>query len=339
MAIKTFIISGFLGCGKTELVRNIISKNPEKKIVVIENEVAEFGIDGKVSSSNNVKVIEINDGSISSVNLKNLNKVVKKCLKKFKPDIFIIEASGAANLDPVLSMLRKFRVLELYGITVIDAERFSKAKKLSSHTLEHVAQASVVILNKCDIVDKKTKNIQLRNLKLLNSNIIETSHSKADIKGIKPLKIKKTKKGKSQSYLFWKIKNNLGMSISKEEKHSNINAYVYEVYGTIDSNMLKNFFQKNNFPRAKGFIYLEDRKLHYFNVINNHFYLQEAPEQHIPHPGLNRIVLIGEKVFSRRRRFKRLISNCIYKGFVNHLQNIFWALKNQQRLPERVVYL
>lgn len=342
MTIKTFIISGFLGCGKTELVNQFISQNPDKHIVVIENEVAEFGIDGKVSSNENVKVIEINDGSISSVNLNNLRKVVKKSLKKYKPDIFLIEASGAANLDPVLSMLNKFKILDLYVITVVDAERFSKADKLSSHTLEHIARASVVILNKCDLVTNQQKQKQSKNITLLNKNVTETTNCKVEIKkilkDIKPLDILKTKKSKVPSYLLWKIKGNLGLKQSKEEKHSNINAYVYETHGTINLEMLKKFFKNINFPRAKGFIYLEDKKLYYFNVIDSHFYIQEAPKQKFRHRGMNRIVLIGDQVYSKRAKYRKILSKCIHKDFINHLQNIFWILKNQQTLPERVIY-
>ncbi len=341
--IPTYIISGFLGCGKTELINQFISQNQDKKIVVIENEVAEFGIDGKVSCSKDVKVIEINDGPISTVNLNNLKKVITKCLKKSRPDIILIEASGAANLDPILTSLKKIKLLEIYGITVIDAERFSNAKKLSTHTLDHVSQASVVLLNKCDLITKQSKAKQLKNITLLNKDVVECVKSDIDMKSLlktlKPLELKSGKRktgSKKSNYLLWKVRNNLGIS-SSGERHSNINAFVYEIYGKIDLNKLKNFFKSNNFPRAKGFVYLKDKKLYYFNVINSHFIIEEAPKQHFK--GMNRIVLIGNNVFSRRLSFRIRLNKCVQRNFLNKIQNLFWMLRNQQRIPERVVYL
>jgi G3E family GTPase len=339
--VLTFIVSGFLGCGKTELVRNILLHYSSKKIVVIENEVAEFGVDGKVSSGGNVKVIEINDGCISDVNLKNLKKTISYSLKNFKPEVIVIEASGAASLDPILCTLKDFTQLEIYGITVIDAYRFSNAKKLSSHTLEHIAKASLIILNKCDLISSNEKNKQIRNLSLLNSNIIDTVKSKIDLSNIimEKMNINGIKKKKTPSYLFWKIKNNLGIKHSNDESHSNINAYVYEVYGRVNLKCLKSFFKKNNFPRAKGFIYLEDGKFYYFNVIDHTFNIELAPKQKPISQKLNRIVLIGRNVYHKRNGFRNKLNKCVKKSFINILQNLFWILKNQQTIPERVVYL
>jgi G3E family GTPase len=341
MKVKTYIISGFLGCGKTELVNKIISDYPDSRIVVIENEVAEFGVDGKISSSKNVKVIEINDGCISNVNLNNLKRTIKSSLKKFKPEIIIIEASGAASLNNILIMLEEFNNLDKYGITIVDISRFCKAKKLSTYTLEHIANASLVIVNKCDLVSSEIKEKQLKNIKLINSNVIDAVKSDVNLRILNLDNIKADTKFKEKKlpYILWKIKNNLGLKHSKTENHCNINAFVYESYGVIKLDCLKNFFMKNHFPRAKGFVYLEDKKLYYFNVIDDVFNIELAPIQHFNHGELNRIVLIGRNVYHNRRLFRRKLNKCVNKTIVNIMQNLYWILKNQQTLPERVVYL
>lgn len=348
MKIPTYIISGFLGCGKTELLNQFVSQNKEKKIVIIENEVAEFGIDGKVSQSENVKVIEINDGCISSVNLRALEKVISYSLDHFNIDLILIEASGAASLDPIISVLAKFNKMVVYGITVVDAERFSKAKKLSSHTLEHISKASLVVLNKCDLITYDERQRQLKNVLMLNKNVVESVRCNIALAKVlekaRPIFSEEGKIYVPSSYMMWKIKSNFGI-LSEKEKHANINAYVYEAYGIVSLEKLKRFFLVNNFPRAKGFIYLRDgkygnnKKLYYFNVISDRFTLEEAPEQGLDKEELNRIVLIGDNVYSKRHIFRSKLSKCIHKTLVNNLQNLFWILKNQQKIPERVVYL
>ncbi|MBS1266198.1 MAG: Urease accessory protein UreG [Candidatus Woesearchaeota archaeon] len=326
--VKILIISGFLGCGKTQLLKQIIDQNSEKKIGVIENEVAEFGIDGKISSHENIKVVEINDGSISSVNLGLFNRIVKS-MKDY--DLIVVETSGAANLDPVLSVLGDF---EVYVYCVIDAERFANATKLSSHTLEHIKNASVVLLNKCDLVSKKQQEKQMRNLSFLNKNVINCVMCRVDINQlsdyIRPVRIQE-QRIKKENYLLWKIRNNLGIK-KRGERHRNINAYVYSSYGRINVKKLKEFLSRINLPRAKGFIVLDN--LFYFNFVNNHFHIQKAPKQDIKY---NKIVLIGEGVFNKRSYFRGELNKCTEKNINDKFSNFVLTLKNQQSIPKRIV--
>jgi len=326
--VKVIIISGFLGCGKTELLKQIIRQNPNKKIGVIENEVAEFGVDGKISSLGNVKVVEINDGSISSVNLNLFKKVVNSMLNY---DLIVVETSGAANLDPVLSILRDF---EVYVFCVIDGERFAKADKLSTHTLEHIKSASIVLLNKCDLISLEQQQKQVRNLSFLNKNVVSCVKCKVNITNLwSQLNAVKTNKVKAHTerYLFWKIRNNLGIR-KKDEAHKNINAYVYSSYGQVDLDKLKKLLASSNLPRAKGFIFLD--KLFYFNFVNNHFEIQEAPQQKFMY---NKIVVIGENVFHKRNYFRSELNKCIQKDISDKFSNFVLMLKNQQSLPERII--
>ncbi len=338
--IKIIIVTGFLGCGKTQLVGQFISQNSDKKIVIIENEVAGLGVDGKISNSHTVEIVEINDGSISNVNLDNFRRVLKKVIPT-NPDILIIETSGASNLNPVLAVLKDFRNIVPYVISIIDSERFSSANKLSSHTLGHVDRASVVILNKCDLISVKEKNKQLKNLNLLNHHVIPTTKCKVDtlkiLKGIKPVYISDLKVPKSKSYLAWEIQKHWKFLRNKKEKHQNINAFVYETYGVVDEEKLKSFFKNSKIPRAKGFITLKDGETYFFSVVNTHFELEKAP---IPQTNkFNQIVLIGDSIYADRNILRPKLRKIVKKSVSNHVSDFGWYLAHQQNAPKQVVYL
>ncbi len=314
---EIIIITGFLGSGKTELLKNLLDQN-KKSIGVIENEVADFGVDSRISFGENVTVYEIIDGSVSGVNLENLVRVVKKLEHK---DLIIIETSGAASLEPIISRLGELRV-----ICVIDAERFSKADKLSSHTLQHVEHASLVLLNKCDLISENQKKKQLKNLRYLNENVVPSVKCKLNIdikrlRKIKPLE----KEKKNIPYILWKIKNNLG--ITNREIHKNINAITFRSHGRVDTKRLEAICRKYS-VRAKGFINSDK----YFNFVGNRFIVEKAPREF----SINTIVIIGHNVFSNRGRIKNELKKCMSQDVKNQLQDFFYALKNQQNLPQRV---
>jgi len=334
--MDTYIITGFLGSGKTELLNQMIEFFDDKKIVIIENEVADFGVDGKVSKSKKIEVIEINDGSISTVNLDNFRNVLKKVLKK-KIDVLLIETSGAVNLKPVLVVMHE-RKLAPVVIAVVDAERFSNAKKLSSHTLGHVSNSSLVILNKEDLVNKKTLQLQLRNLKLLNKEVITTTKckiKKEDIQNLRPIILNKKIKLKKQSELSWKLSKH--WKTKSIEKHKNINAYVYEGHGIVDEKKLVEFFEKNNIPRAKGFVFLEDKKMHYFSTVGKHFTKEDIPAE--PKKRINQIVLIGENMYVKRQKYKSILRGIIKRTLKDKLSDIGNYVQNQQRDSRQVVKL
>ena len=332
--IRTYVISGYLGSGKTELAKAIIRENPKKEIVIIENEISELGVDGKLLPEN-IRIIEINDGSIGNVNLENFRRAVSKCIAEMSPQMIIVEESGAADLSPALSVLSEFECLEIIPIAVIDAERFSKAKKLSSHTIDQIGNASLVILNKADLVRKDELERQLSNIKKLNSNVISAvmcSLEKGILDSAEKIECASLEKtGKGASYILWKIKNNLGIS-RNPESHSGISAYVYYGNGIVSEENLKKALFLAGAERAKGFIKtIEGFKS--FSYVPNSYSSQEAADY-----GINKIVVIGEKAFARRDAIKRMLSPAITKDFNDRLSDLAWFFSHQENVSKRLSF-
>ncbi|MCX6710381.1 MAG: hypothetical protein NTV63_05550 [Candidatus Woesearchaeota archaeon] len=332
--IKAYVISGYLGSGKTELAKAIIRENPKKDIVIIENEISEFGVDGKLLPEN-VRIIEINDGSIGSVNLENFREAVSRCLSEMNPQMIVIEESGAAELSPALSVLGEFESLEIIPIAVIDAERFSKAKKLSSHTIDQIGNASLVILNKADLVRKEDLERQLSNIRKLNCNVISAvmcSVEKGIIDSTERIDRSSLEKtGKGKSYLLWKIKNNLGIR-GNPESHSGISAYVYYGNGIVSEEMLKKALTLTGAERAKGFIKTENG-FRSFSYVPNSYSSQESADS-----GMNKIVVIGEKAFARRDAIKHMLSPAITKDFNDRLSDLAWFFSHQENVSQRLSF-
>ncbi|GFZ34247.1 cobalamin biosynthesis protein CobW [Clostridium zeae] len=105
--MKIDIISGFLGSGKTTLIKKLISEQLYKeRVVVIENEYGEVGIDGSLLRENDVKVKELVSGCICCSIANDFVKSIDDILKDYNPDRLIIEPSGVAKLSKVVSLIR-----------------------------------------------------------------------------------------------------------------------------------------------------------------------------------------------------------------------------------------
>ena len=90
--IKVDIISGFLGAGKTTFIKELISKvYGDEKIVLIENEFGEIGIDGLFMKESGIEVTEMNSGCICCTLVGDFSKALKKVREEFSPDRIIIE--------------------------------------------------------------------------------------------------------------------------------------------------------------------------------------------------------------------------------------------------------
>lgn len=116
---KIDIISGFLGAGKTTLIKKILIENPyNEKIAIIENEFGEIGIDGTLLKRDGIVVREIFSGCICCTLADNFEKSLDQVIKQFNPDRVIIEPTGIAKLPDVLKNCRKALKRENVGIGI-----------------------------------------------------------------------------------------------------------------------------------------------------------------------------------------------------------------------------
>ena len=125
---KVDIISGFLGAGKTTFIKELIEKVfAGEKLVLIENEFGEIGIDGGFLQDAGIEITEMNSGCICCTLVGDFSVALKKVLDEYHPDHVIIEPSGVGKLSDVAAAIENVKEdadIEIEGrITVVDGKK------------------------------------------------------------------------------------------------------------------------------------------------------------------------------------------------------------------------
>ena len=106
------IFSGFLGSGKTMLIKKLLNENAYgKNTVIIENEFGEVSIDGAILKESNLKIKEINAGCICCQVSGDFGDSVLEVMRKYDPENIIIEPSGVAKLSEILKILEQIKFI------------------------------------------------------------------------------------------------------------------------------------------------------------------------------------------------------------------------------------
>ncbi len=158
---KVDIFSGFLGAGKTTLIKKLIAESYSgEKIVLIENEFGEIGIDGSFLKEAGIEITEMNSGCICCSLVGDFGEALKKVLEQFAPERIIIEPSGVGKLSDVISAVEKVNSPDLVlnsFTTVVDANKCKMyIKNFGEFFNNQVEHASAIVLSHTkNISDKK----------------------------------------------------------------------------------------------------------------------------------------------------------------------------------------
>ena len=156
---KIDIISGFLGAGKTTLIQKLIKEvYAGKKVVLVENEFGEIGIDGGFLKDAGIVVNEINSGCICCTLQGDFRNALQEVVKKYDPDHIIIEPSGVGKLSDILAVVKDVEGLELNSYsTVVDAKRCEiYHKNFKEFFDDQISTAACVILSRTQLVEGST---------------------------------------------------------------------------------------------------------------------------------------------------------------------------------------
>ncbi|MDR1943963.1 MAG: GTP-binding protein [Synergistaceae bacterium] len=162
MAAKIYIVSGFLGAGKTTLIQKMIGEAFLKdKTVIVENDFGEASVDAALLGSGGAEVAEINSGCICCNLSGDFIDSLKGLLKRFKPDRVIIEPSGVAKLSDVAEACSDGKIAGLAEvckkITVVDATRCKKyLDNFGEFFEDQIRRADVILLNRAEESADKT---------------------------------------------------------------------------------------------------------------------------------------------------------------------------------------
>lgn len=158
---KIDIISGFLGAGKTTLIKKLIKEVfVGQKVVLIENEFGEIGIDGGFLKDAGIEITEMNSGCICCSLVGDFGRALKKVVEEYHPDHILIEPSGVGKLSDVRRAIEKEAEecsLEIGSlVTVADVKKVRMyMKNFGEFYNNQIESAGTIILSRTQFVDQK----------------------------------------------------------------------------------------------------------------------------------------------------------------------------------------
>ena len=191
-ATKIDIISGFLGAGKTTLIKKLLKDAFQgEQVVLIENEFGEIGIDGGFLKEAGIEIREMNSGCICCSLVGDFGASLKEVVSKYHPDRILIEPSGVGKLSDVIKAVQGVQeevglVLNSYT-TVVDAKKCKMyMRNFGEFFNNQVEYAGAIIMSRTDIVDEAKAQAAMELLRGINSKaaIITTPIEKLEGKKI-----------------------------------------------------------------------------------------------------------------------------------------------------------
>ena len=148
---KVDIFSGFLGAGKTTLIKKLIAEAYRgAKLVLIENEFGDIGIDGGFMAEAGIQVNELNSGCICCSLVGDFKEALEKVLETYHPDRILIEPSGVGKLSDILAAVARVEGLEVNSATAVaDANKCKMyAKNFGEFYDDQIKHAGAIVLSR-----------------------------------------------------------------------------------------------------------------------------------------------------------------------------------------------
>ncbi len=265
--ISSFVITGFLGVGKTTLLINTVKEHfKNKKIAIVVNEFGEVGVDATILKNVYSEVIEISEGCICCKLSQEFEKGILEIIDKQKPDLIFVETSGTSEPFPIYMSLKNLGIFVNGIVCVIDTKNFDNYKHHSTAKYQ-IGGSNILVLNKTDLVDENT----LKKVEAEVRDIKEQFNVKNILTG-KPLfknyVIVKTKYGKLPKEIFTDIPDVKDLSLenisqlfqSNHISEDNFSQKIVYVPDGIDFEELKNMLSNlpDNIYRVKGIVKVRD---------------------------------------------------------------------------------
>ncbi len=173
--MKIILVGGFLGSGKTTFIRSLagyLVKRELQRVVILENEVGEVGIDNQYLAMEGFQVRELTAGCICCTLSGELTLAVNEIGEQFKPDCLVVEATGIARPDKIRSTLATYGkgIAASITIVLVDAGRWQELTSVMPDLLfGQVGAADRVLVNKIDEIEKDDLPIILKSVRDTNS--------------------------------------------------------------------------------------------------------------------------------------------------------------------------
>lgn len=217
---KIDVFSGFLGAGKTTLIKKLLKEGYNgEKLVLIENEFGEIGIDGGFMKDAGIEVTEMNQGCICCSLVGDFGKALQKVLDEFAPDRILIEPSGVGKLSDVLKAVMNVgsdkMVLNSYT-TVADATKIKMyMKNFGEFYKNQVETAKTIVLSRTQKLSEEKLDEAVKMIRELNEHATIVTTNWDDINGKQILAAMETENKFAEDLL----KDELAHHHDEEEHH------------------------------------------------------------------------------------------------------------------------
>ena len=163
--MKTTIVCGLLGSGKTTFIKNFLREGTEKAVVLV-NDFGQAGIDGEIFSADGIESIELPSGCVCCTLKFDLITTIEKILATLAPAHLLIEPSGIASPSGVLEVLELLKITPVTVIGIVDATEFidlHEAEMFGRFFEDQVSSSDIILINKTDLADEEkiTRTVML----------------------------------------------------------------------------------------------------------------------------------------------------------------------------------
>ncbi|MBC5627543.1 GTP-binding protein [Clostridium sp. NSJ-6] len=302
MKVKVDIFSGFLGAGKTRLIKKLINdKYYREKIAIVENEFGEVSIDGAILRETNTVITEINSGCICCQVSGNFKKAISNIISNYEIDRLIIEPTGVAKLSELKRVFEEKELNEIVEvdklITVVDGERFYiYLNNFRKFFVDQIKAADVIVISRSQYLDKEKLEKIVTDINGLNKKaiVVDKEWSKVRAQELIP-KGEYNQKEYNKVFRRAYVKSNKGVSAYNDSAEDTFQTFAMSISRSISKKELISKFNfvanTNSFGeiiRAKGIVKLNDETMNQFD-----FSLDEFSIETVSYEGEGIISFIG----------------------------------------------
>src|SRR5512139_3098731 len=126
--MRTTVVCGLLGAGKTTFIRNFLGRGEERAVVLV-NDFGQAGIDGEIFSAGGIEAVELPSGCVCCTLKFDLITTVERVLAAFAPEHLVVEPSGVASPSGILEALASARVGPVTVVGLVDATEFLELRR------------------------------------------------------------------------------------------------------------------------------------------------------------------------------------------------------------------